>query len=153
MAGEHWKNKPEPQDFPAAESYLSLLVGPTMAAKLARALKKEDTVRHYAAKDILRAARLPLLAPDDSEVAADLEKVKSGRRLSPYCWSMAARSGLPMATTASAPAITSTRRRRCPAGWWGSRPDILLTRGLFPHTARVLARERDPAAMRALRRT
>ena len=83
MAGEHWKNKPEPQDFPAAESYLSLLVGPTMAAKLARALKKEDMVRHYAAKDILRAAGLPLLAPDDSEVAADLEKVKSGRKLSP----------------------------------------------------------------------
>jgi len=83
VAGEHWKNKPEPQDFPAAESYLSLLVGPTMAAKLARALKKEDMVRHYAAKDILRAAGLPLLAPDDSEVAADLEKVKSGRKLSP----------------------------------------------------------------------
>jgi len=54
-----------------------------MAAKLARALKKEDMVRHYAAKDILRAAGLPLLAPDDSEVAADLEKVKSGRKLSP----------------------------------------------------------------------
>ena len=83
MAGEHWKDKPETQDFPAAESYLSLLVGPVAAAKLAKALRKQKTLRHYAAKDILRASRLPLLSPDDSEVAADLAKVKAGMRLSP----------------------------------------------------------------------
>ena len=39
--------------------------------------------RHHAAKDILRAADLPLLGPTDSEVAADLKKVKLGDRLSP----------------------------------------------------------------------
>jgi hypothetical protein len=83
VAGEHWKDKPETQDFPAAESYLSLLVGPVAAAKLAKALRKQKTLRHYAAKDILRASRLPLLSPDDSEVAADLAKVKAGMRLSP----------------------------------------------------------------------
>ena len=83
MAGEHWKDEPEAQDFPAAESYLSLLIGPAAAAKLARALRKEQTLQHYAAKDILRAAGLPLLGPDDSEVAADLEKVKAGKKLSP----------------------------------------------------------------------
>ena len=83
MAGEHWKDKPEAQDFPAAESYLSLLIGPAEAARLAKALRKEDGLRRYAAKDILRAAGLPLLAPDDSEVAADLDKVKLGRKLSP----------------------------------------------------------------------
>jgi hypothetical protein len=81
--GEHWKNKPEAEDFPAAENYLSLLVGPTVARKLAKALQKEPDLRLYAAKDILRAARLPLLEPGDSEVAADLEKVKSGTKLSP----------------------------------------------------------------------
>ena len=83
MAGEHWKDEPEAQDFPAAESYLSLLLGAAAAAKLAKALRKEQTLQHYAAKDILRAAGLPLLGPDDSEVAADLEKVKAGRKLSP----------------------------------------------------------------------
>ena len=37
MASEHWKDMPEAQDFPAAESYLSLLVGPEAASKLAKA--------------------------------------------------------------------------------------------------------------------
>ena len=83
MAGEHWKDEPEAQDFPAAESYLSLLIGPAAAARLAKALRKKQTLQHYAAKDILRAAGLPLLAPDDSEVAADLDKVKAGKKLSP----------------------------------------------------------------------
>jgi hypothetical protein len=83
VAGEHWKDEPEAQDFPAAESYLSLLIGHAAAAKLAKALRKEQTLQHYAAKDILRAAGLPLLAEDDSEVAADLNKVKNGKKLSP----------------------------------------------------------------------
>lgn len=83
MAGEHWKDKPEPQDFPAAASYLSLLIGTAEAAGLVEALRNEDGLRHYAAKDILRAGGLPLLARDDSEVAADLAKVKLGKKLSP----------------------------------------------------------------------
>jgi hypothetical protein len=83
VAGEHWKDEPEAQDFPAAESYLSLLIGSAAAAKLVKALRKQQALRHYAAKDILRAAGLPLLAADDSEVAADLGKVKAGRKLSP----------------------------------------------------------------------
>jgi hypothetical protein len=83
LAGEHWKDEPEEHDFPDAESYLSLLVGHDAAAELAKALRKEQTLQHYAAKDILRAAGLPLLPPDDSEVAADLYKVKLGKKLSP----------------------------------------------------------------------
>jgi hypothetical protein len=83
VASAHWKDEPEAQDFPAAESYLSLLIGPAAAAKLVKALRKQQTLQHYAAKDILRAAGLPLLAPDDSEVAADLGKVKAGTKLSP----------------------------------------------------------------------
>ncbi len=83
MAGEHWKDEPEAQDFPAAESYLSLPVGPAAAARLVKALRNEQTLRHYAAKDILRAAGPPLLGPDDSEVAAGLDTVKAGPKLSP----------------------------------------------------------------------
>ena len=83
MAGEHWKDEPETQDFPAAESYLPLPIGPFAAASMVKAMRKEQTLEHYAAKDILRAAGLPLLGPDDSEVAADIEKVKLGKKLSP----------------------------------------------------------------------
>jgi hypothetical protein len=83
MASEHWKDEPEAQDFPAAMSYLSLLIGLKAAGKLVKALRKEGAIQHFAAKDILRASGLPLLAADDSEVAADLEKVSRGIKLSP----------------------------------------------------------------------
>ena len=83
MAGEHWQDEPEAQDFPAAESYLSLLIGPAAAAKLVKAMRKEQTLQQFAAKDILRAAGLPLLGRDDPEVSADLDKVKIGKKLSP----------------------------------------------------------------------
>lgn len=83
MTAEHWKEAPEAQDVPAAETYLSLLVGPEAAAKLAKALHKNHTVAHFAAKDILRASGLSLLARGDSEVAEDLKKVKIGEKLSP----------------------------------------------------------------------
>jgi hypothetical protein len=83
MASEHWKEEPEAEDFPSAESYLSLLVGLAAATKLAKALRKQKELTHFAAKDILRASGLPLLAADDSEVSSDLEKIKLGKQLSP----------------------------------------------------------------------
>src|SRR5580704_15295279 len=83
MTGEHWKDEPEAQDFPAAQSYLSLLLGAAAAGGLVKALRKEKTLQHFAVKDILRASGLALLSADDSEVAADLNKVKRGERLSP----------------------------------------------------------------------
>ena len=83
MGNENWKEEPEAEDYPAAQSYLSLLIGTSKATKLVKALRKEQSLAHFAAKDILRASGLPLLGPEDSEVAADLEKVKSGKKLSP----------------------------------------------------------------------
>ena len=85
MASEHWKDKAEAQDFHAAESYLSLLVGHggEAASRVARALRKQRSLKDHAAKDILRAANLALLGPEGPEVAADLNKVKLGDRLSP----------------------------------------------------------------------
>jgi hypothetical protein len=83
MASEHWKEEPEAEDFPSAESYLSLLVGLAAATKLAKALRKQKELTHFAAKDILRASGLPLLAADDSEVSSDLEEIKLGKQLSP----------------------------------------------------------------------
>ena len=83
MATEHWKDQPEEQDFPAARTYLSLLLEPTQAKKFAKALKQTSGLEHFMAKDILRASDLPLLPPDNHEVAKDLSKVKSGAKLSP----------------------------------------------------------------------
>jgi len=83
VTAEHWMSEPEAHDYAAAKSYLSLVVGASEAAKLAKALKKEREDRPYAAKDILRASGLPLLGPDDPEVTADLDKVKAGKKLSP----------------------------------------------------------------------
>ena len=82
-SSEHWHDEPEAQDYPAAENYLSLLVGRPVAHKLVRALLKETALEHFAAKDILRASGLALLAADDSEVTADFAKVKKGEKLSP----------------------------------------------------------------------
>ena len=39
MASEHWQDEPDEQDFPAAESYLSLLVGHAVAGTLVAALR------------------------------------------------------------------------------------------------------------------
>jgi hypothetical protein len=83
METEHWKNDPESQDYPAALSYLSLLMDPAAAAQLVSALQNTGKLEHYKAKDVLRASGLPLLAADNKHVASDLAKVKSGKKLSP----------------------------------------------------------------------
>lgn len=83
MTAEHWMAEPETQDYPGAQSYLSLLVGKAEAAKLVKALRSQKTLRYYAADDMLRASGLPLLPADDPEVATDLKKVRAGTKLSP----------------------------------------------------------------------
>jgi hypothetical protein len=80
---EHWKNEPEDHDYPAAESYLSLLLDPSEAVRLAKKLKDDGGLHHFAAKDIVRASGLPCLPADDPEVGADLAKVRAGTLLSP----------------------------------------------------------------------
>jgi hypothetical protein len=83
MDAQHWKDKPEPQDYPAAESYLSLLMEPVEASALVQALEAAAQLVHYKAKDVLRASGLRLLPSDNKHVMADLAKVKEGRKLSP----------------------------------------------------------------------
>jgi len=83
MATEHWQDRPEEKDFIAARNYLSLLVEPRQAKRLAKALEQESGLEHFMAKDILRASGLPLLPAENHEVEKDLDKVKSGTKLSP----------------------------------------------------------------------
>lgn len=77
-----WAEAPAEHDYPAAASFLRLLMGSARADVIAGSMAHAPTVRHPV-KDILRAARLPLLPADDPEVAKDLRKVTKGTTLSP----------------------------------------------------------------------
>jgi hypothetical protein len=77
-----WADAPAADDYPAAVSYLRLIASPARAEALTSLFSKAPTVSQHA-KDILRAARLPLLPRDDPEVVKDLKKVAKGRALSP----------------------------------------------------------------------
>lgn len=83
MKTEHWKEEPDEKDYPAALNYLSLLTDPREAKRIVKALKSSTQIDHFAAKDLLRASGLPSLGVDDHEVEKDLDKVKSGEKLSP----------------------------------------------------------------------
>lgn len=83
MAQVMWKNAPDAHDYPAASSYLSLLVGDDrLRASLITRLQAAP-VAHYKAKDLLRASREPLLSTENPHVASDLRKIRKGRALSP----------------------------------------------------------------------
>ena len=83
MPNERWKSEPEGQDYPAARSYLSLLVSPSDARRYAKLLAAEKRLWHYKAKDLLRASGLALLPADDHELEKDLAKVRANEKLSP----------------------------------------------------------------------
>lgn len=70
-----WLDEPQHHDYPATASYLSLLAGPTPVVRAVKALQEAATVT-FMAKDLLRAAGLPLLAADDAEVAKELDRVR-----------------------------------------------------------------------------
>lgn len=77
-----WLPAPEEHDYPAAASYLSLIAPPQAVAELVTRLRSATSAT-FAAKDILRAARLPLLGTDNPHVASDLGKIRAGTPLSP----------------------------------------------------------------------
>ena len=83
MAQVVWKNAPDAHDYPAADSYLSLLVGDNRLRASLIARLQNAPVAHYKAKDLLRASREPLLTVDNPHVASDLRKIRKGRALSP----------------------------------------------------------------------
>jgi len=91
-----WKAEPDEHDYPAAGSYLSLLATAELVAQVVDALRAAP-VEHQKAKDILRAASLPLLAVDNPHVASDLAKVNKGHALSPVLLLRGnVRAGVPM---------------------------------------------------------
>lgn len=81
-APARWAAEPQAHDYPAAAAFLALTADPSTVADLVKRLRATPTVTH-AAKDILRAARLPLLPPEDPSVAKDLKQVRKSKVLSP----------------------------------------------------------------------
>lgn len=77
-----WLDEPEDHDYPAARSYLSLILKPA-EAKAAVAKLKKAKVTQYAAKDLFRASRLPLLDLSNSHVEKDKSRIDAGQKLSP----------------------------------------------------------------------
>ncbi|WP_343671038.1 hypothetical protein [Chitinophaga sp.] len=77
-----WLKNPRESNYPAAADYLDLLLPRNKVRAIVAALRKEKTVKKKA-KDILRASRLPLLPADNIHVQENIQKVKSGKKLSP----------------------------------------------------------------------
>lgn len=72
--------KPNAHDYPAAESYLSLIFQPKVASELVRQLRKAP-VTPYIARDILRALGHSLLGIKDSD--DERRAFLAGKRISP----------------------------------------------------------------------
>jgi hypothetical protein len=77
-----WLGEPEEHNYPAAESYLSLVYPEDKAMTCVRALRQAKVVE-YKAKDLFRASRLSLLGVSNSHVETDRKKILAGRELSP----------------------------------------------------------------------
>lgn len=77
-----WLDEPEDHDYDAAADYLSLVAEAGDVQETVGALRGAPTVSRKA-KDILRAAALPLLAETNAHVRGDLAKISDDKRLSP----------------------------------------------------------------------
>jgi hypothetical protein len=77
-----WLSKVGEGNFPAAESYLSLVYPPGKATKLVARLRTAKSTQ-FKAKDIFRASRLTLLGVSNSHVEKDRKKISEGTALSP----------------------------------------------------------------------
>ena len=77
-----WQAEPEDHNFPAAESYLTLLYDQDRVSDMIDRLKREKISR-FKAKDIFRASQLSLLGVSNSHVEKDRKKISNGKELSP----------------------------------------------------------------------
>ena len=91
-----WSEKEEGDDFEAAFKFLSLLCSDRKARALVKSLRESKPLEH-AAKDLLRAAELPLLPRDDPHVDEDLKRIQKAKPLAPVLLIRGdAASGLPL---------------------------------------------------------
>lgn len=78
----NWLDAPEDHDYDAASDYLTMVATKSEVAATVDALKNAKSTTRKA-KDILRAAGLPLLPETNAHVRADLAKISDGKQLSP----------------------------------------------------------------------
>ena len=91
-----WSEKEEGDDFEAAFKFLSLLCSDRKASALVKSLRESKPLEH-AAKDLLRAAQLPLLPSDEPHVDEDLKRIQKAKPLAPVLLIRGdAASGLPL---------------------------------------------------------
>ena len=77
-----WSSEPAEHDYPAAESFLSLLYDRRRVTRLLKQLKQAP-ISKFKAKDIFRASGLSLLGISNSHVERDRKKILKGEKLSP----------------------------------------------------------------------
>jgi hypothetical protein len=77
-----WLADPEDHDYPAAQSYLSLLKPAAEVGAIVTGLRLASTAQ-FKAKDIFRASGLSLLGVSNGHVDKDIKKVKAGKALPP----------------------------------------------------------------------
>jgi len=77
-----WLDDAEAHNYPAAESYLSLVYEPREVAQLVERLRRTDETR-FKAKDIFRASGLSLLGVSNSHVEKNRKKIRERMALSP----------------------------------------------------------------------
>jgi hypothetical protein len=77
-----WLDTPEEHDYPAAESYLSLIYDLQAVATFIEHLRLAPMSK-FKAKDIFRASGLSLLGISNSRVEGDRNKILAGKSLSP----------------------------------------------------------------------
>jgi len=77
-----WLTRPEPHDYPAARSYLSLIYDAPTAARHVRKLRAAP-ISSFKSRDIFRASQLPLLGLSNEHLRSDQKKIRKGKKLSP----------------------------------------------------------------------
>ena len=77
-----WLKEPGRKEYAAAKTYLSLLFDAKTAGRLVKKLKSAGS-SEYDARDVLRAARLPLLPAGESIVKKEREKILADKKISP----------------------------------------------------------------------
>jgi hypothetical protein len=87
-----WLDEPEEHDYPAAQSYLSLIYEDQAASALVHKLRKAPVVQ-FKAKDIFRASGLSLLGVSNLHVEKDRNKILAGKKLSPLLLVRDAKNG------------------------------------------------------------
>jgi hypothetical protein len=77
-----WLARPEPHDYPAARSYLSLSYDAPTTERLVRRLRVAP-IAWFKSRDIFRASQLPLLGLSNEHLRIDQKKIRKGKKLSP----------------------------------------------------------------------